>query len=142
MKDMQRSVKVDTNLNESLFNNAQNPGPSRREDLQAPSSPLNPISGPKMFFKKPGATENQSDALRLADLEVEEMKVGKPVETSVELTHDFDDSGSADSFTPLPSIQNDYALEIKSFNNQWKKPYSQQLSTNVFREQFNLIMDY
>ena len=80
-------------------------------------TPGSPISGPKMQFKKPGAADNQSYALRLADLEVEEIKVGKPVETSVELTHDFDDSGSANSFTPLPSIQNEYALEIKSFNN-------------------------
>ena len=56
-------------------------------------------------------------------------------------THDYDQSDSAGSFTPLPSIQNDYALEIKSFNNQWRKPYSQQLSTNFFRDQFDLIMD-
>ena len=62
-------------------------------------------------------------------------------DSSIEITQDFNDSGSANSFTPLPSIQNDYALEIKSFNNQSKKPYSQQLLTNLFREQFDLIMD-
>jgi len=62
---------------------------------------------------------------------------------SIELnTHDFNDSCSADSFTPLPSIQNDYALEIKSFYKHGKKPYSQQLATNCFKAQFELIMNY
>ena len=90
----------------------------------------------------PAAAEIQSDALQLADLDVTGIKNQCGGEaSSLELTHDFDDCGSANSFTPLPSIQNDYALEIKSFNNQWKKPYSQQLSTNVFKEQFDLIMD-
>ena len=90
--------------------------------------------------------DSQSDAaLKLADLDVVTAGMNnhnnKGENSSLELTHDFDDCDSANSFTPLPSIQNDYALEIKSFNNQWKRPYSQQLSTNVFKEQFDLIMD-
>ena len=89
--------------------------------------------------------DSQSDAaLKLADLDVVTAGINnhnKGESSSLELTHDFDDCDSANSFTPLPSIQNDYALEIKSFNNQWKRPYSQQLSTNVFKDQFDLIMD-
>jgi len=62
--------------------------------------------------------------LRLADLEVTDLANvvrnsggENKAETDIEMTHDFDDCSSANSFTPLPSIQNDYALEIKSFNN-------------------------
>ena len=63
-----------------------------------------PVSVPKMQFKKP-RVEKPSDALKLADLEVPVNcnPEGKKT-TPTELTHDFNDSGSANSFTPLPSI--------------------------------------
>ena len=78
----------------------------------------------------PPMHDKMSDALQLADLEVSNLTVSRQKikgngDASADQTHDFNDSGSAGSFTPLPSIQNNYALEIKSFNNgQWTKPYS------------------
>ena len=92
----------------------------------------------------------ESDVLRLQDLD----NVGQTSQPAVESegfepsralsTHNkehdlYNDSGSVGSFPPLPSIQNDYALEIKSFN-YYKKPYYQQLQRNQFQDQFNMIM--
>ena len=61
---------------------------------------------------------SQRQALKLADLESGKQSKAQDV------THEFNDSCSATSFTPLPSIQNDYALETKSFHNNWRAPYS------------------
>ena len=109
------AVKVDGKLDTSLL--------SLAKTINKKTPKHNPTS--QMRFKKPGdEVENQSDALRLADLEVTDLAAvvrnsggENKAETSIEMTHDFDDCSSANSFTPLPSIQNDYALEIKSFNN-------------------------
>ena len=59
-----------------------------------------------------------NEPMQITDLDVIQTSPNKAAETSVELTHDFNDSGSANSFTPLPSVQINYALEIKSFTNQ------------------------
>ena len=79
---------------------------------------------------------NESDVLRLQDLEnvgqttqpaaeSEGFEASRVLSTYNNKEHDLDnDSGSVGSFPPLPSIQNDYALEIKSFN-YYKKPYYQ-----------------
>lgn len=61
-------------------------------------------------------------------------------EETVECGFNVDDSDSDEELAALPSIQNEYTLQIKSFY-QYKKPYLQQLQSNYFEDEFSKIMD-
>ena len=86
----------------------------------------------------------ETNGIELKDLEVESIRnqtMTQPMLTDADLTNEFNDSESGGSYTPLPSIQNNYALQIKSFN-LFKKPYAQQLNSNHFKHEFELILGF
>jgi len=74
------------------------------------------------------AIDAQKQDLKLADLDGADTRGNRQfelTETSHDVTNEFNESISASSFTPLPSIQNEYVLETKSFVvNQHRAPYS------------------
>ena len=92
--------------------------------------------------------EDHSDIMCLEDLDesCDKNMTKKPQklkktkgELSFECGFNVDDSSSNEELAALPSIQNEYTLQIKSIY-QYKKPYISQLQTNYFESDFYTIL--